>query len=157
MRTAATEKAGEADLNEVELRAWRGLVHAHDALIKRLDADLEAAHAINLSSYQVLSALDEAPLGKMRMCELAEAVALSRSGLTRLVDRLERDGLIGRACCHFDGRGSYAVLTEAGRRRLDEARPTYMAAVRRNFVAHFSGAELERLAQLWGRVLPARA
>src|SRR5829696_4270774 len=141
MRTAATSPAEEADLSDVELRAWRGLVRAHDALVKRLDAELEAAHGLSLSSYRVLLALAEAPDGKMRMCELADAVALSRSGLTRLVDRLERDGLIARACCHVDARGAYAVLTDAGRRRLEEARPTHLASVRRDFVAHFSDAE----------------
>ena len=156
MSTAATPAADESDLSDVELRAWRGLVRAHGALVKRLDAELEAAHGLNLSAYQVLAALAEAPGGKMRMCELAETVVLSRSGLTRLVDRLEREGLIARACCHVDARGAYAVVTEAGRRRLEEARPTHLAAVRRDFAAHFSGPELERLAQLWARVTNGR-
>src|SRR5215210_1169817 len=134
MRTAATSPAEEADLSDVELRAWRGLVRAHDALVKRLDAELEAAHGLSLSSYQVLSALADSHQGKMRMCELAESVALSRSGLTRLVDRLERERLIARACCHVDARGAYAVLTPMGRERLEEARPTHQAAVRQDFV-----------------------
>jgi DNA-binding MarR family transcriptional regulator len=157
MRTAATPLADEADLRDVELRAWRGLVRAHAALVKRLDAELETGHGLSLSSYQVLSALADAPSGKMRMCELAESVALSRSGLTRLVDRLEREGLIARACCHVDARGAYAVLTASGRERLEQARPTHLAAVRQDFVAHFSDAELERLAQMWRRVAPESA
>lgn len=157
MRTAATPAAEEADLNDVESRAWRGLVRAHDALVKRLDAELEEAHGLSLSSFEVLSALADAPEGRMRMCDLAQSVLLSRSGLTRLVDRLEREGLIARACCHVDARGSYAVLTDAGRRRLEQARPTHLAGVRRDFVAHFSDAELERLARLWARVVPESA
>src|SRR6185312_2279213 len=75
-----------------ELRAWRGLLRAHACLAKRLDADLERAHRLPLSSYEVLHHLEEAPDGRMRMCDLAEQAQLSRSGLTRLVDRLERDG-----------------------------------------------------------------
>jgi DNA-binding MarR family transcriptional regulator len=90
----------------------------------------------------------------MRMCDLADSVHLSRSGLTRLVDRLEREGLLCRACCTADARGSYAVLTEDGEHRLAEARPTHLAGVRRDFVARFSPEELEMLAGLWERVLP---
>lgn len=150
--TTPTPTAAEAELSDVELRAWRGLVRAHDALVKRLDADLEAGHSIGLSSYEVLCALRSTADGKMRMCDLADTVCLSRSGLTRLVDRLERDGLIARACCHSDARGSFAVLTAAGGRRLDEARPTHRAAIRRDFLSCFSAGELEQLATLWARV-----
>ena len=152
LSTTAIPAAEQADLSDVELRAWRGLVRAYDTLVKRLDAELEALHGIGLSSYEVLCSLNQAPDRQMRMCDLADSVGLSRSGLTRLVDRLERDGLIARACCHSDARGSYAVLTEAGRRRLEEARPTHLAGVRRDFVAHFSEPELRRLAALWARV-----
>ncbi len=150
--TTPTPTAAEAELSDVELRAWRGLVRAHDALVKRLDADLEAGHSIGLSSYEVLCALRSTADRKMRMCDLADTVCLSRSGLTRLVDRLERDGLIARACCHSDARGSFAVLTAAGGRRLDEARPTHRAAIRRDFLSCFSAGELEQLATLWARV-----
>lgn len=150
--TTPTPTAAEAELSNVELRAWRGLVRAHDALVKRLDADLEAGHGIGLSSYEVLCALRSTADRRMRMCDLADTVCLSRSGLTRLVDRLERDGLIARACCHSDARGSFAVLTEAGGRRLAEARPTHRAAIRRDFLSCFSAGELEQLAMLWARV-----
>ena len=88
------------------------------------------------------------------MCDLADCVHLSRSGLTRLVDRLEREGLLCRACCTADARGSFAVLTDDGTRRLAEARPTHLASVRRDFVARFSAEELETLARLWERLLP---
>lgn len=157
MSAVATPAAGEADLSDLELRAWRGLSRAHASLAKRLDAELEAAHGLGLSSYEVLSALDGAPGGRMRMCELAESALLSRSGLTRLVDRLERDGLIVRACCHSDGRGSFACVTDEGRRRLREARPTHLEGIRRDFVARFSERELEQIACLWARVAPDAA
>ncbi|HXD53618.1 MAG TPA: MarR family transcriptional regulator [Solirubrobacteraceae bacterium] len=137
-----------------ELRAWRGLLRAHACLAKRLDADLERAHRLPLSSYEVLHHLEEAPDGRMRMCDLAEQAQLSRSGLTRLVDRLERDGLLERCSCSHDARGSYACLTAVGRERLAEARVTHLAAVREAFFSRFSEQELTLLADMWERIAP---
>src|SRR5690242_7417235 len=85
-----------------ELRAWRGLLRAHACLAKRLDAELEQAHRLPMTSYEVLHHLDEAIGGRMRMCDLAEQAQLSRSGLTRLVDRLEREELLVRCSCEHD-------------------------------------------------------
>src|SRR3954454_9679217 len=89
-------------LSPTELRAWRGLVRAHACLVKRLDAQLEAEHGLPLTSHEVLLRLDAAPDGKLRMHDIASGVMLSRSGLTRLVDRLERDGLVHRCSCEND-------------------------------------------------------
>jgi DNA-binding MarR family transcriptional regulator len=122
--------------------------------VKSLDAELLAAHDLPLSSYEVLLFLDDAPDGRMRMSELAESVLLSRSGVTRLVDRLEADGLIERVSCDTDRRGLHAAITREGRVRLAEARPTHRAGVRRQFLSHFSAAELGELARFWERVLP---
>jgi DNA-binding MarR family transcriptional regulator len=88
------------------------------------------------------------------MAELADSVLLSRSGVTRLVDRLEREGLLVRDSCMDDGRGLYAVLTRKGEELLEGARPTHLAGVRERFLRHFSDAELETLAGYWERVLP---
>ena len=154
MAATVTPAVGEPALSPAEIRAWKGLIKAHASLVKRLDAELEAAHGLPLSHYQVLVALDLAPTKKMRMCDLADSVHLSRSGLTRLVDRLERVGLLCRACCTADARGSYAVMTDEGARRLAEARPTHLSGVRRDFVALFTPDELEMLARMWERVLP---
>ncbi len=137
-----------------ELRAWRGLLRAHACLAKRLDAELEQAHRLPMSSYEVLHLLQEASEGRMRMCDLAEQAQLSRSGLTRLVDRLERDGLLERCSCAHDARGSYACLTESGRERLEEARVTHLAVVREHFLSHFSESELSTLADMWERMAP---
>jgi DNA-binding MarR family transcriptional regulator len=90
----------------------------------------------------------------MRMCDLAEQAQLSRSGLTRLVDRLERDGLLERCSCEHDARGAYACLTAAGRERLAEARGTHLAVIREQFLAHFSESELGSLADMWERIAP---
>jgi len=142
---------------ETELAAWQGFLRAHAALVKTLDSELEAAHGLALSSYEVLAALDCAPERRMRMCDLAERALLSRSGLTRLVDRLERGGLIARACCDDDARGSFAVLTSTGARALGAARTTYLAAVRRRFLDQFDEADRARLGSGWARVLAANA
>ncbi len=137
-----------------ELAAWRGFLRAHSALVRELDAQLVAAHGLPLSSYEVLLFLDAAPDGRMRMSELAESVLLSRSGVTRLADRLEADGLIERVACPTDRRGLHAVITERGRARLAEARPTHLAGVRAAFLSRFDEDELDQLAGFWERLLP---
>jgi DNA-binding MarR family transcriptional regulator len=137
-----------------ELGAWRGLLRAHACLAKRLDAELEQAHHLPMTSYEVLNHLNESSGGRMRMCDLAAQAQLSRSGLTRLVDRLERDGLLERCSCDHDARGSYACLTIAGRERLQDARVTHVAVVREQFFSHFGEAELNMLAAMWQRIAP---
>src|SRR4051812_41786236 len=98
--------------------------------------------------------LADAEQERMRMCDLAASVILSRSGLTRLVDRLEREGLITRESCASDARGAFARLTPAGRERLQAARATHLAGVRTMFLDHFTPEELETLAGCWERVVP---
>jgi DNA-binding MarR family transcriptional regulator len=139
-------------LSEGEVRAWRGLLRAHACLAKRLDAELERAHGLPMTSYEVLQHLDDAARGRMRMCDLAEQAQLSRSGLTRLVDRLEREGMLERCSCDHDARGSYACLTELGRARLQEARGTHLGVVREHFFSRFSERELSALADMWDRI-----
>jgi len=137
-----------------ELRAWRGLLRAHACLARRLDAELDQAHGLPMTSYEVLHHLDEALGGRMRMRDLAEHAQLSRSGLTRLVDRLEREELLERCSCEQDARGSYACLTERGRERLEDARVTQLAVVREHFFSRFSELELSLLAGMCERIAP---
>jgi DNA-binding MarR family transcriptional regulator len=144
-------------LTATELGAWRGLLRVHTALVKALDAELSAAHDLPLSSYEVLITLESAPDRKRRMAELADSVLLSRSGMTRLVDRLEKEELLARDTCSDDGRGCYAVLTDKGAELLEHARPTHLEGVRERFLAHFTEAELRRFAEAWERVLPGAA
>ncbi len=147
----------DACLSARELGAWRGLLRVHACLVKALDAELEQTHRLQLTSYEVLLYLDGAPEGRMRMCDLAESVLLSRSGLTRLIDRLEREGLVARHSCQQDARGAYAGLTEAGHVKLAAVRPTHLAGVRAHFLALFGEAEMDQLAGYWERVLPGAA
>src|SRR4051812_43051488 len=153
--SSAASPTEQDTLSLAELRAWHGLVKAHACLVKRLDAQLEAEHGVPLSSYEVLLRLSEAEGGKLRMHDIAAAVMLSRSGLTRLVDRLERDSLVCRCSCENDARGAYAVITDSGRERLAQAREGHLTAVRELFVAHYSEQELETLGPLLERLIPS--
>ena len=157
MSTAIAVKTLTAEpdaLGVEEQYAWRAMLRAHACLFKRLDAALDSAHRLPISSFEVLQRLHEAPSGRMRMCELAERAGLSRSGLTRLVDRLERDGLLERCSCSNDGRGAFACITGDGAERLRGARGTYAAVVREQFFSHFSPAELGLVTKMWQRIAP---
>lgn len=144
----------ESGLRPLQEAAWVGFLRAHALLVSELDDDLQAAHGLPLREYEVLLMLARADDGMLRMTELANAVLLSQSGLTRLVDRLERRGLVTRLRCPTDKRGLLAAVTAAGRARLEEARPTHLDGVRSRFLSHFSDDELEGLAAAWERVLP---
>jgi DNA-binding MarR family transcriptional regulator len=145
---------GSALLSEAELASWRGFLRVHAALAGELDAELLEHHGLPLSSYEVLLTVADATGERMRMSEIADSVLLSRSGVTRLVDRLERDGLVARIPCEDDARGQYAVLTPRGREAFDAARATHLAGVRRRFLQQFDDAELRRMAGFWERLVP---
>ena len=133
-------------LDKVEMEAWLGLLTAHSSVMAALDADLQAMHALSLPDYEVLALLSEAPDRRMRMSELAPRLRLSPSGLTRRVDGLVRAGHVRRDVCEDDRRGSYAVLTDAGRRVLERAAPDHVDSVRRHFLDRLSRHQLEQLA-----------
>jgi len=145
---------GTVLLSEAELASWRGFLRVHAALARDLDAELMAGHGLPLSSYEVLLTVADAPDERMRMSEIADSVLLSRSGVTRLVDRLERDGLVERIPCEDDARGQYAVLTERGREAFDAARATHLAGVRRLFLERLECDDLCRMAGYWERLVP---
>jgi DNA-binding MarR family transcriptional regulator len=142
------------ELTAAELAAWRGFLRVHAALAKQLDSELDQAHKLPLTSYEVLINLQAAPGRRLRMAELAERTLLSRSGMTRLVDRLEREGLLERDTCASDARGCFAVLTDAGDEVLQRARPTHLEGVRELFLRHLDGDDFARLGALWERMLP---
>ncbi|GAA3871262.1 MarR family transcriptional regulator [Saccharothrix violaceirubra] len=127
-----------------ELGVWRSFLRAHARLTRVLEAELIAEQRLSLAAYDVLVQLAEAPRHRLRMTELADAVLLSRSGVTRLVDRLERAGLVLRERADGDGRGVVAVLTAQGVDRLRTAGGTHLTGVARHFGDVFDAAELER-------------
>ena len=144
-------------LSPRELRAWRGLLRVHATMVKALDAELERAHGLSLTSYEVLLFLNDSSDGRLRMHDLASSVLLSRSGLTRLADRLQREGFVEREACASDARGSFAVITDAGREKLTAARATHLDGVRRHFLSHLSAEEQDALGDTWERILPGSA
>jgi DNA-binding MarR family transcriptional regulator len=115
-------------------------------IMRRLESALLAAHNLPLASFDVLQQLAQAPQQRLRMNDLAVGVLLSRSGLTRLVDRLEREGLVIRHACPSDARGLFAVLTPAGHKRLADAVPTYHRCIREHFLDRIGTSELRQIA-----------
>ena len=136
------------------LAAWRTFLRAHATVTRRLEADLLAAHGLPLASYDVLVQLVEAPGRRLRMTELADRVLLSRSGLTRLVDRLEREGVVRREPCVEDGRGMFAVLSDAGYDRLRACSGTHLRGVRDYAVGRLSGDEQRCLHRILTKLVP---
>jgi DNA-binding MarR family transcriptional regulator len=130
------------------------MLEVHAAVTRELDAQMRAEHGLSVSAYEVLMFLADAPDGRLRMAEIAERVLLSRSGLTRLVDRLVALGLVRRNPCADDGRGSYAELTGEGREKLAAARATHLAGVRRFFLDRLEPEVQDALGDAWERILP---
>lgn len=141
-------------LAPVELRAWRAFLSRHARVARRLEADLIGRSDLPLAEYDVLFQLAIAEGRRLRMNELADRVLLSRAGITRLVDRLTVDGLVGRVKCASDARGYFAVLTTNGMTKLADATPGHLEAVRRFFLQSFTELELETLAELLERSQP---
>jgi DNA-binding MarR family transcriptional regulator len=128
------------------------MLRTHRDVVARLDAELERDHGLPLTSYEVLIYLAGAPEGRLRMGELAKVLLLSRSGLTRLIDRLEREGMVVRERSEDDARGFFAVITDRGRRKLKAARPAHLDGVRRHFLDRLTAGDLDALAHAWERV-----
>lgn len=135
-----------------ELDTWRTFLRAHARLTRVLETELEAEHPISLGAYDVLVQLAEAPDRRLRMAELADAVLLSRSGVTRLVDRLEVAGMVTRERFANDGRGVVAIITTKGIDTLRAAARTHLAGVVRHFVEHMAQPELDTFGQLCARL-----
>jgi DNA-binding MarR family transcriptional regulator len=134
---------------------WRDFLRAHAAVVRALEDDLAGAKSLPLSWYDVLVQLVEAPGHRLRMTELAERVLLSRSGLTRLVDRLVKEGLVERKPCPDDARGTFTVLTAAGFGRLRDAAPLHLHGVSKYMMSLVRPEELPVLGAVLRRVADA--
>jgi DNA-binding MarR family transcriptional regulator len=153
----ATNRTGAAvafrKLKDDQLAAWSGFLMGHAQIVRALDAELEREHGLPLSSYDVLIQLSLVPDRRLRMFELADAIVLSRSGLTRLVDRLERAGLVERERGEVDPRQMYARLTDRGLEVLADATPTHVAGIKERFLERLSDEQTKQLAAIWRAVL----
>ena len=150
--TAIATAAERAGISPAGLEAWRAFLVAHAHVTRRLDDDLRLAHGISVSEYDALVQLAHAEGRTLRMNVLADRVLLSRSGLTRLVDRLVEDGLVERTHCESDARGTFAVLTERGLELLRRASATHLRGVRDHFVDALDPASLGALATALGAI-----
>jgi DNA-binding MarR family transcriptional regulator len=140
MRDASPDRRLRAD--DPRLDAWRAFLVAHARLSRRLDEELRAEHDLSLAEYDALVQLAQAPDRRLRMSRLASLVLLSKSGVTRLIDRLEADGFVERNQCLHDARGAEATLTRAGLDKLREAAVTHLAGIDRYFLATLPEADL---------------
>ena len=132
----------------VAVAAFAALLRAHAAATRRLNAQLTADHGLTISDFEVLLRLADAPDRRMRRGDLAQQVILTASGITRLLDGLERAGFVERDSCAGDRRVVYAVLTDAGLAKLREASASHFAQVDDLLGARFDDEELEQLASL---------
>ena len=139
----------------IELEAWIRFLRAHAAVTRLLSAELLETHGLTLNDFDVLAQLSRGPEHGLKRAELAERVLLTASGITRLLDGLERAGYVGRAECPTDARVTYAVLTDEGREKLRGSSRTHLASVRALLSERFTKRELQQLAELLGR-LPMR-
>jgi DNA-binding MarR family transcriptional regulator len=142
-------------LNDQEMAAWRAFLRAQATVLGALERELEAERGLPIAFYDVLVVLSEADGGRLRMSELANRVVLSRSGVTRLVDRMERQGLVQREQCPADRRGYETVITAEGRKVLKQAWPVHARGVAEHFARYLSSDEARVVADALGRMAPA--
>jgi DNA-binding MarR family transcriptional regulator len=144
--------ASHAVSRGAELDTWVRFLRAHSAIVGKLNTELVADHGLTINDFEVLLHLSWAPEQAMRRVDLASSVLLTPSGITRLLDGLERSGFVAREACATDRRVIYAKLTLAGDEKLRAARKTHLAGVYRLFVERFDADELASLAVLLGRL-----
>lgn len=140
-------------LTDAEFRAWHGCLTFTNGAMRAIDDALMARHQISIKEFDVLITLFNAPGNRLRMAQLAERVLLSPAGVSHLVTRLEKAGLVNRSVDDEDRRSLFAALTPAGDRRLRESRPTHNEVVRSHLVTRLTRSDLATLGQLWEKVL----
>jgi DNA-binding MarR family transcriptional regulator len=153
MATTAPALATTPAPDDPRLGAWRAFIHANARLLRRLDEELQAAHGLSLAEFDALLQLVNAPGRRLRMSVLADRVLLSRSGITRLVDRLEGSGMVARSACVTDARGAEAALTDRGLERLRAASHTHLEGVRHYFLDPIGDAERGAVERAMARIL----
>ena len=141
-----------AVLETTNLDAWVSFLRSHAAITRELSAQLQREHDMTITDYEVLLHLSRAEEGRLRRVDLAERVVLTASGITRLLEGLERQGWVEKATCSSDARVSYAQLTEAGHAKLHEAAKTHLAGIEQLFNGRYSGSELATLSDLLSRL-----
>jgi len=142
-------------ITQERLAVWREFLEAHALVVGALEAELDAERDLPLAWYDVLVSLAETPERRLRMQDLAARVLFSRSGLTRLLDRMVSSGLVRRERCDDDRRGTFAVLTAAGGRRLRDASGVHLRGVREHFDRHLADSDVRALHHALRKVIDA--
>jgi len=137
---------------DTNLDAWVSFLRAHAAVTRELSVQLQQEHGLTLNDYEVLLHLSRAEAGRLRRVDLAESVLLTASGITRLLEGLERSGYVCKETCASDARVSYAKLTDAGAAKLKAAAQTHLRGIDEQFLSRYSGSELATLAELLARL-----
>jgi DNA-binding MarR family transcriptional regulator len=145
----------DSPLNGPAGEAWFGLLHAHAALVRQVDAELLARQRLSLSAFELLGRLAIADGGSLSVTELAKQVRISPSRVSRVVDELVRGGYLQREACSRDARISYCVITDTGRDLLAEASTTFEEAIQRHFLEALSDDEVTQLSAIWTKLLAA--
>jgi len=135
-----------------QLESWILFIRSHSAITRELSAQLLREHGLTLNDYEVLLVLSHSEHGMMRRVDLAETVLLTASGITRLLEGLERSGFVCKETCASDARVSYAKLTDDGRQKLSDAAVTHLRGIDELFLGRYSGSELATLAELLSRL-----
>ncbi len=143
--------------HDPRLAAWRTFLRAHARVVRELERELQTEEQLALTDYDVLVQLATAGERRLRMSGLADALLLSRSGATRLIDRLVTEGLVERVSCESDRRGQWASLTSAGYERLRRASPTHLRGVATHFLDRLSAEDLAALERMLAPVSAERA
>ena len=138
--------------HDPRLATWRAFLRAHAWVVRELERELADDQGLALTDYDVLVQLSAAEDRRLRMSELADRLLLSRSGATRLIDRLVADGLVERVSCESDRRGQWASLTDAGYQRLRRASPTHLRGIARHFLDRLSPEEVATLEPMLTRL-----
>jgi DNA-binding MarR family transcriptional regulator len=136
----------------VQLEGWVSFLRAHAAITRELSAQLQREHGLTLNDYEVLLHLSHADGGRMRRVDLAQQILLTASGITRLLEGLERAGYVAKETCASDARVSYAKVTDEGLEKLRSAATTHLRGIDELFLSRYSGSELTALAELLGRL-----
>jgi DNA-binding MarR family transcriptional regulator len=144
-------------LDEQRKKAYASLLISHSVVTKLIDRRLKEAGVVGIEVYDVLLALEEAPEQRLRMSDIADRIVISRSGITRLADRLAHEGLLERLACPMDRRSIYAVLTPKGMSERERAWPVYRQAIQDYFGRHMTSEEAQVLYQVLGRIVTEEA
>ena len=150
-----SDVGGRIKIDDERMGAWAAFLQAHAVVSETLQDELQAERGLSLTAYEVLLRLDRADHSSLRMRELARHALLSKSGLTRLIDRMEQAGLVTRAGCPSDRRGTFAVITPAGRAALRRAAPVHLRGVQEHFAGHLSDQDARSLRRIMEALLTA--